>query len=437
MAPGDYSFVVVANRLPVDRGAGPDGETEWLASPGGLVTALEPVVRDAKGAWVGWPGDAGPAPEEFDSGGMHLAGVGPVRGRDAAFLRGLLQCHAVAALSRRHRPAGVPPHLVGGLRHGQPAVRPGRRPPGRAGRHHLGPRLPAAAGAGDAPRAAPRRPDRVLQPHPVPRLRDLRPAALAAADHRRPDRRRPARLPAAAGRDQLHAGLPPGRRAEHPRRADPRARPPAGRGRAGARELRAARPGAGGPPRSDTDEYRQRRWEAAGTGSREVRAAAFPISIDTAAYEKLAGRPDVRARAHGDPRGARRAQHRAARRGPPRLHQGHPAPAAGLQRDPGRGLADRARGGAGAGGQPQPGARRALPAAARRGRGHRRPDERQVRRAGQPAGAVPAPVLPARGDGRAVPGRRRHARHLAAGRHEPGGQGVRGLPPATTPARWC
>ncbi len=40
------------------------------------MAALEPVVRDAKGAWVGWPGDVGPAPEQFDSEGMHLACVG-------------------------------------------------------------------------------------------------------------------------------------------------------------------------------------------------------------------------------------------------------------------------------------------------------------------------------------------------------------------------
>ena len=37
-------FVVVANRLPVDRVSGPDGP-EWRPSPGGLVTALDPVLR--------------------------------------------------------------------------------------------------------------------------------------------------------------------------------------------------------------------------------------------------------------------------------------------------------------------------------------------------------------------------------------------------------
>ncbi|MGN0041290.1 MULTISPECIES: alpha,alpha-trehalose-phosphate synthase (UDP-forming) [unclassified Rhodococcus (in: high G+C Gram-positive bacteria)] len=50
-------FVVVANRLPVDLETPPDGGPGvWRRSPGGLVTALEPVLRSADGAWVGWPG---------------------------------------------------------------------------------------------------------------------------------------------------------------------------------------------------------------------------------------------------------------------------------------------------------------------------------------------------------------------------------------------
>jgi trehalose 6-phosphate synthase len=38
----------------VDR----DDEGGWRHSPGGLVTALEPVMRKRDGAWVGWPGKA-------------------------------------------------------------------------------------------------------------------------------------------------------------------------------------------------------------------------------------------------------------------------------------------------------------------------------------------------------------------------------------------
>jgi alpha,alpha-trehalose-phosphate synthase [UDP-forming] len=68
--------VVAASRLPVDQTEGPDGETEWRPSPGGLVTALEPVMRAAEGAWVGWPGAPGEAPEPFDTNGMHLVSVG-------------------------------------------------------------------------------------------------------------------------------------------------------------------------------------------------------------------------------------------------------------------------------------------------------------------------------------------------------------------------
>lgn len=65
-------FVVVANRLPVDRT--PDGEG-WRRSPGGLVTALEPVMRRAEGAWVGWAGQADTIVEPFDFDGTHLVPV--------------------------------------------------------------------------------------------------------------------------------------------------------------------------------------------------------------------------------------------------------------------------------------------------------------------------------------------------------------------------
>ncbi len=75
-AVGDYSFVVVASRLPVDRVEGPKGEPQWRPSPGGLVAALEPVMREAGGAWIGWQGAAGVPPEPFDTGGMHLVCVG-------------------------------------------------------------------------------------------------------------------------------------------------------------------------------------------------------------------------------------------------------------------------------------------------------------------------------------------------------------------------
>lgn len=64
------SFVVVANRLPVDMTAHPDGTYSITPSPGGLVTGLSPVLEQHRGCWVGWPGTVGAAPDPFrtDSG---------------------------------------------------------------------------------------------------------------------------------------------------------------------------------------------------------------------------------------------------------------------------------------------------------------------------------------------------------------------------------
>jgi trehalose 6-phosphate synthase len=73
---GTYDLVVVANRLPVDRVTRDDGTVYWQQSPGGLVTAMQSVMSGEDGAWVGWSGDPGPAPEPFQSGGMHLHPVG-------------------------------------------------------------------------------------------------------------------------------------------------------------------------------------------------------------------------------------------------------------------------------------------------------------------------------------------------------------------------
>src|SRR5580693_792637 len=50
---GAYSLVLVASRLPVDRTESSAGEASWRPSPGGLVTALEPVMRSSGGVWIG------------------------------------------------------------------------------------------------------------------------------------------------------------------------------------------------------------------------------------------------------------------------------------------------------------------------------------------------------------------------------------------------
>ncbi len=56
-------FVVVSNRLPVRR-AGPKS-SRWETSPGGLVSALTPVLRDRPSTWIGWDGTIGRAPRPF------------------------------------------------------------------------------------------------------------------------------------------------------------------------------------------------------------------------------------------------------------------------------------------------------------------------------------------------------------------------------------
>lgn len=66
---------MVANRLPVDRLEMPDGSTAWRRSPGGLVTALAPVMQSHQGAWIGWTGSADEKLDPFDNDGMHLVPV--------------------------------------------------------------------------------------------------------------------------------------------------------------------------------------------------------------------------------------------------------------------------------------------------------------------------------------------------------------------------
>ena len=69
------SFVVVANRLPVDRVERPDGTADWRPSPGGLVTAFDPIMHKRNGAWVGWHGAADEELEPFEDDGLTLVPV--------------------------------------------------------------------------------------------------------------------------------------------------------------------------------------------------------------------------------------------------------------------------------------------------------------------------------------------------------------------------
>jgi trehalose 6-phosphate synthase len=69
------SFLVVANRLPVDRVEGTDGTADWRPSPGGLVTAFDPIMHKRGGAWVGWHGAADEELEPFEDDGLALIPV--------------------------------------------------------------------------------------------------------------------------------------------------------------------------------------------------------------------------------------------------------------------------------------------------------------------------------------------------------------------------
>ncbi|MEH0983923.1 alpha,alpha-trehalose-phosphate synthase (UDP-forming) [Micromonospora sp. CPCC 205556] len=69
------SLVVVAHRLPIDDSAAPDGACEWRRSPGGLVSALHPLLRHSPATWVGWAGGTGAAPTLADVDGVRLHSV--------------------------------------------------------------------------------------------------------------------------------------------------------------------------------------------------------------------------------------------------------------------------------------------------------------------------------------------------------------------------
>lgn len=60
VAPGQPAhttdLVIVANRLPVEAREHDDGTITWERSPGGLVTALESVMAGRQAHWVGWDG---------------------------------------------------------------------------------------------------------------------------------------------------------------------------------------------------------------------------------------------------------------------------------------------------------------------------------------------------------------------------------------------
>ncbi|GAB2887678.1 alpha,alpha-trehalose-phosphate synthase (UDP-forming) [Nocardioides pacificus] len=72
---GTADLVIVANRLPVDRVTNADGSLGWRRSPGGLVSALEPVMRANDGAWIGWPGGDEEELDPFVDDGLSLVPI--------------------------------------------------------------------------------------------------------------------------------------------------------------------------------------------------------------------------------------------------------------------------------------------------------------------------------------------------------------------------
>src|SRR4029453_8130449 len=69
------SLVVVANRLPLDDNAAPDGACEWRRSPGGLAGALHAILQQTPATWGGRAGGIGPAPALADIGTLRLRPV--------------------------------------------------------------------------------------------------------------------------------------------------------------------------------------------------------------------------------------------------------------------------------------------------------------------------------------------------------------------------
>ena len=67
-------LVVVANRLPVRR-VTRGGVSNWEVSTGGLVTAMQPVLSRHGGCWVGWSGSGRREPRPFVHQGVQIQAV--------------------------------------------------------------------------------------------------------------------------------------------------------------------------------------------------------------------------------------------------------------------------------------------------------------------------------------------------------------------------
>ncbi len=291
---------------------------------------------------------------------------------DRGVLRGLLQRHAVAALPRRRRQAGVPPRVVGRLRHGQPALR-------REGRRASPPRA-RRSGSTTTSSSWCRRCCASSGPTSGS-------ASTCTSRSRPPSCSSSCR---GAGRSSRACSAPTWSASSSP----------------------AARRTSCGWSASGSATRPTATWStcptAAPCGPRRSRSRSTPpASTSWPAPTPSAERAKAIREALGNPRkiflGDR----------PARLHQGHLRPAARLQRaDRGRPPRRRGRG-------VRPGrdavarAGRAVPHPARRDRPAGRPHQRRPRPDRPSRDLLPALVLPARGDGRALPRRRHHGGHAA------------------------
>ena len=228
---GSSDFVVVANRLPIDMERLPDGSTTWKRSPGGLVTALEPILRKRRGAWIGWPGITdGPDSTKSDDDtlvedDLELRPVRLSADDVAAYYEGFSN----ATLWPLYHDVIVKPiynrewwdaYVDVNRRFAEATARaaaPGATVWVQDYQLQLVPKMLQDASA--RPR------HRLLPAHSVSPDRTVHADAVADRDHRGPARRRPRRLPSARWRPELpDPGATPGRSqhlARHGRRAVP------------------------------------------------------------------------------------------------------------------------------------------------------------------------------------------------------------------------
>ena len=386
------------------------GRPRRRGRPGGAAPAASspPWSRScgaAEGAWVGWAGEPGDAPEPFDA-GRHVPAPGPaLRGRGRASTTrasATTPCgRSTTTSSCRRRSTAT----------GGTTYRDVNQPLRRGGRRGRPPRAPPS-GCTTTSCSSCRR-----------WCASCARTCGSAGSTTSPSRRSSC-SPSCPGARALLEGLLGADFLGFQRNADAQ------------NFLRACRRLLG-----HDHQGRHRRVHPARTGAqqRTVRASAIPISVDFRGLEAARPQPRGHRPGHGDPRVAGR---------PARCScsasTGSTTPrASGTGSRPTRSCcseqgASRRRSHARAGRDAEPRARRRLPRAARarsrRRSGGSTASTRRHRLAGRP---LPAPLLPPRGDGGAVPRRRRHARDAAARRHEPRRQGVRHLPHTTWAARWC